>query len=126
VPELNPNTPGEAARLAAKIALGRHRIPKTISAKVVELSDGGLAPFEIAPHVGLPPALVTLILRAEAPRPSGSAPARRYCTCPLPVGRHRPRQPVRLRRFEVVNLDDFGESLDRSSLPSLRFAPVNC
>jgi hypothetical protein len=62
------------ARLTAQIQLSHQRAPKAVAAKVVELSDGGLAPFEIAPHVGLPPALVTLILRAAAPSSSSAKP----------------------------------------------------
>lgn len=61
------NSPGDHERLAAAIDLHHRRVPKAVAAKVLELSDGGLAPFEIAAHLGLPPALVNLILRGAPP-----------------------------------------------------------
>jgi hypothetical protein len=43
------------------------RVPRAIARKVVELSDGGLAVFEIVHVTGLPIQLVNLILRGGAP-----------------------------------------------------------
>lgn len=69
--ELNPNRPADSGRLVARIELENRRIPRAITLKVIELSDGRLATFEIAARLGLPPALVTLILRGA---PQGAKP----------------------------------------------------
>jgi hypothetical protein len=61
------NRAAEAAHLAAKIALAHKGIPRAVTLKVAELSDGGLSNFEISARMGLPLPMVNLILRGGAP-----------------------------------------------------------
>jgi hypothetical protein len=61
------NSPGDTTRLAAQIALRNQRVPKTIAARVTELADNGMSPFEVASITGLPLPMVNLILRGAPP-----------------------------------------------------------
>jgi hypothetical protein len=64
---LTLDAPGEADRLAAQIALRHQRVPKTIAARVTELADNGMSPFEVSSITGLPLPMVNLILRGAPP-----------------------------------------------------------
>ncbi len=64
---MNLDAHGEAAKLAARIEMAHQRIPKAIISRIFELADNGMNVFEIASIMGLPLALIRLVLRGGAP-----------------------------------------------------------
>jgi hypothetical protein len=67
VPELNANTPRGFAALAVAVQLSRQKVHRTVIARVWELADGGMSPFEVSSITGLPIQMVNLILRGTTP-----------------------------------------------------------
>jgi hypothetical protein len=61
---LNPNIPRSPLELADHAAaIQRQRVPRAIAARITELADGGLSIFEIQAAMGIPLALVRLVIR---------------------------------------------------------------
>jgi hypothetical protein len=64
---VNPNTPGEAARLAVKLDLQNRHIPKAVADRITELADGGLDLFDIKSITDIALPLIRLVLRGAPP-----------------------------------------------------------
>jgi hypothetical protein len=60
---MKPNTPAGTADLAAAIALSHQKVHRAVSARIWELSDGGLDVHEVAACTGYPPHLIRIVLR---------------------------------------------------------------
>jgi len=65
---MNPNRPADARAVAARIALAHQHVPVALARRIWELSDGGLDVFEISSILGVPLALVRMVLRGGSPK----------------------------------------------------------
>jgi hypothetical protein len=64
---MNENTPGGNDRMAAQIALDHQHVPVALARRIWELADNGLDLFEIQSILGVPLALIRMVLRGGSP-----------------------------------------------------------
>jgi hypothetical protein len=67
---MNPNAPGDAAELAARIHISHMKIHRAVVARIWELSDGGLDVHEIASQTAYPLYLIRKVLQGGTDRPA--------------------------------------------------------
>jgi hypothetical protein len=61
---MNPNAPGDAANVAAEIALSHQKVHKAVARKIQDLYDvAGMSDHEIASATGFPLPLIRCVLR---------------------------------------------------------------